>query len=208
MKYWFLRRFFSPDGAQGGGSTGQQDQAGQQQSQTGQQGTSQAPAFDYEKLANLVAGKQNVAEDTVLKSYFKQQGLSEEEVKQAIAAFKQQKEAAQPDVNAMQTQLSQAQEAVRKASIENAAIMEAVGLGLEAKTIPYVLKMADLSTVMGQDGKIDQEKLKGAINKVLEDVPQLKPTAAMNSGFQIGGGGSNQQNTATEDALKAAFGIS
>ena len=34
-----------------------------------------APTFDYDKLASLINGKQSVAEDTVLKSYFKEQGL-------------------------------------------------------------------------------------------------------------------------------------
>ena len=203
MKNRFVRRFFTPDGTQGGsGGTEQQNNPQNQ----GQPENQQPPVFDYEKLASLVAGKQTVTEDTVLKSYFKQQGLSEEEMKQAVASYKQQKAASQPDVNALQTQLTQAQEAAKKAAIDNAAIMEAVGMGLGAKTIPYVLKMADLSAVMGQDGKINQETLKNAINKVLEDVPQLKPVANDNRGFQIGGSGGQQNNT-TEEALKAAFGI-
>ena len=48
------------------------------------------PAFDYDKLANLIAGKQSVTEESVLKGYFKQQGLSKEQMEQAITAFKQQ----------------------------------------------------------------------------------------------------------------------
>lgn len=57
--------------------------------------------------------------------------------------------------------------------------MASVELGIDAKTIPYVLKMADLSQVVGQDGKINDEILKAALNKVLEDVPGLKPQAAV-----------------------------
>lgn len=200
----FMKMFLSPDGGQGGGVAEGQQQTGQQ-SQTGQQGQN-APTFDYEKLASLVAGKQTVTEDTVLKSYFKQQGLSEEEMKQAVTAFKQQKAASQPDIGALQQEITQAKAQVAEAAVRNAAVMEAVNLGLDAKTIPYVLKMADLSAVMGQDGKIDQTKLKDAINKVLEDVPQLKPTAANNHGFQIGGDGgtqaqSQQQNQNNESKI-------
>lgn len=189
MRHKMVRKFFAPDGAQGGSSQGDPAGGGNSSGSQGQnqQNNQQAPAFDYEKLASLVAGKQNVAEDTVLKGYFRQQGLSEEEMKQAVAAFKQQKAAAQPDVGAIQTQLTQAQEAAKKTVVENAAILEAVGMGLDAKTIPYVLKMADLSAAMGQEGKINQEAIKNAINKVLEDVPQLKPAAAENKGFRIGG---------------------
>ena len=51
---------------------------------------SQAPQFDYDKLASLIAGKQTVTEESVLKGYFKQQGLSKEQMDQAIADFKQQ----------------------------------------------------------------------------------------------------------------------
>lgn len=79
------------------------------------QGAHAAPAFDYDKLASLIQGKQTVAEETVLKSYFKQQGLSQEEAGQAIAAFKQQKAAQQPDTAAMQAQLSEAQAAAEQA---------------------------------------------------------------------------------------------
>ena len=186
----FRMRLLAPDGGQGGSGTQQQDQG--QQASKQEPDKQNSPAFDYDKLASIVAGKQNVAEDAVLKSYFKQQGLSEEEMRQAVTAFKQQKAASQPDVSAMQEEITKARAQAAQSAIENAAIMEAVGLGLDAKTIPYVLKMAELSTVTGQDGKIDQEKLKGAITKVLEDVPQLKPATEENKGFQIGGNGDQQ----------------
>jgi len=167
-----------------------------------------APAIDYDKIIQLVEGKQAATEDSVLKGYLKQQGLSQEEMSQAIAAFKQQKAASQPDVNAMQTQLTQAQAAAQQAMIDKAATMTAISLGLDVKSIPYLLKMADLSQAMGQDGKINEETMKNALNKVLEDVPALKPQPAQASGFvQVGTTGTGQQQTATDDALKQAFGL-
>ena len=132
-------------------------------------------------------------------------GLSQQEVEQAIAAFKQQKAANTPDVGAMQIQLTQAQEAAKQAQIQNVAILAAVSLGIDAKTIPYILKMADLSQAVGQDGKVNEENLKAALNKVLEDVPGLKPQAAGTTGFvQVGaasgnaGAGQAQQATQTQ----------
>lgn len=167
----------------------------------------QAPAVDYAKIQQMLDGTLQAKEDTALKAYFKQQGLSEEEMKQAIAAFKQQKAANQPDVSALQTQAAQAQAMAQQAMLEKEATLTAIGLGLDAKTIPYVLKMADLSQVSGQDGKINDESLKNAINKVLEDVPALKPQAAGSTGFiQVGASGSGQQ-TSNDDALKKAFGL-
>ncbi len=181
----------------GNGAQPQQNPAGQQ--------VNQQP-FDYEKLAGLIAGKQTVTEDTVLKSYFKQQGLSPEEAQQAMTAFKAEKAKNTPDPNVLQSQLAQANALAQKAQIENVATLAAISLGLDAKSIPYVLKMADLSNVVGQDGKINEETIKNAINKVLEDVPQLKPAETGSRGFQIGGSGGQQSNT-SEEALKAAFGI-
>lgn len=174
-----------------------------QQNQSNQQGA--APAIDYGKIQQMLDGTLAAKEDTALKAYFKQQGLSQQEVEQAIAAFKQQKAANTPDVGAMQIQLTQAQEAAKQAQIQNAAILAAVSLGIDAKTIPYILKMADLSQAVGQDGKVNEENLKAALNKVLEDVPGLKPQAAGTTGFvQVGaasgnaGAGQAQQATQTQ----------
>lgn len=178
----------------GGGVAGSEGGGG---GASGGAGSQTPPAIDYEKIQQMLEGTLKAKEETALKAYFKQQGLSEEEMQQAIAAFKQQKAQNQPDVSALQgqltnaqTQLSQAQAAAQQAQIENAATMMAVALGMDAKTIPYVLKMADLSKVMGQDGKINDEAMKSALNQVLEDVPALKPQAKGSSGFvQVGAAG-------------------
>lgn len=200
-------QFFAEPGSTSGGTGG--DNGGTAGGGTGPNNNQTAPQFDYDKLASLIAGKTSVTEDTVLKSYFKQQGLSQDEMNQAIQAFKQQKAANQPDVGALQQQASQAQAEARQAQIQAAATMAAVGLGLDAKVIPYVIKMSDLSQAVGQDGKISEETVKNALNKVLEDVPALKPQTTGSGGFiQVGAAGGNQQTSgAMDDVLKAAFGL-
>lgn len=163
----------------------------------------QQPQIDYDKLASIVAGKQSATEESVLKGYFKQQGLSKEQMDQAIAAYKERQAANQPDITGMQNQITEtqnqlaaAQKETQDARIETAATMMAISLGIEAKTIPYVLKMADLSQVTGEDGKINEETLKAAVNKVLEDIPALKPQAEGRSGFlQVGTGGNPAQHS-------------
>lgn len=165
------------------------------------------PQIDYDKIAQLIEGKQAATEESVIKGYLKQQGLTKEQMEQAITTFKQQQAANTPDVNALQTQAQQAQALAQQKEVENAAILKAIELGVDSKTVPYLLKMADLESVRGDDGKINEESLKNAINKVLEDIPALKPQAQQASGFQIGASGGNQQTTATDDALKKAFGL-
>lgn len=184
-----------------------------QEPNTSQAGAGQAPQFDYDKLASLIAGKQTVTEESVLKGYFKQQGLSKEQMEQAIAAFKQQQAANQPDVAGMQNQITETQSQLtaaramaQQARIETSATLTAVSLGIDAKTVPYVLKMADLSQVVGQDGNISDDAVKEAINKVLEAIPALKPQMDGKTGFtQIGTGGNPaqhpQQTTANQPAV-------
>ncbi|WP_373264555.1 hypothetical protein [Hungatella hathewayi] len=206
MKKMNLQFFAEPAGGGDPGAGSVPAGAGQQTPPAA--GSPQASQIDYGKIQQMLEGTLAAKEDTALKAYFKQQGLSEEEMKQAIAAFKQQKAASQPDVSALQTQAAQAQAVAQQAMLEKEATLTAISLGLDAKTIPYVLKMADLSQVSGQDGKINDESLKNAINKVLEDVPALKPQAAGTTGFiQVGASGGSGQQTSNDDALKKAFGL-
>ena len=186
--------------------TGAAGASAAQQNQSNQQGA--APAIDYGKIQQMLDGTLEAKENTALKAYFKQQGLSQDEVEQAIAVFKQLKAANTPDVGAMQAQVIQAQTAAQQAQINSAATMAAVSLGISANTIPYVIKLADFSQVVGQDEKINEETLKAALNKVLEDVPGLKPQAAGTTGFvQVGAASSNagarqaQQATQTQASV-------
>lgn len=167
------------EGGAGGTGTGQQDPAAGTGQGAGQQGV-KTPEVDYDRIQQMLNGTLAAKEETALKAYFKQQGLSQQEVAQAQAAAQQ-------------------------AQIQSMATMTAVELGLDAKAIPYVLKMADFSQVMGQDGKINDEAMKTALNKVLEDVPALKPQVTGTTGFvQVGaasgnaGAGQSQQATQTQ----------
>lgn len=163
-----------------------------------------AQMIDYDKIASIVQGKQNVAEDTVLRNYFKQQGLSGEEMAQAITSFKEQKAAATPDVNAMQAELKQAQAVATKAVLERNAQLSAIKHGVPVATLPYVLKLADLSSLTAESS---EEDFDAVIAKVLADVPALKPEAVTATGFhQVGSTGQTQQ-TNTQDAINKAFGL-
>ena len=200
---------FFAEGGTGNDPSGNSSPAQGAAGQTGQQ----APVIDYARIQQMLDGTLAAKEDTALKAYFKQQGLSQQEAEQAIAAFKQQKAANQPDVNALQGQVTEAQNQLaaaqaeaRQAQLESAATMAAVSLGMDAKTIPYVLRMADLSQAMGQDGKINEETLNTAINKVLEDIPALKPQSTGRTGFvQMLVENKPQENSGYPVTLKGAI---
>lgn len=173
------------------------------------QGTPQenTPAFDYDKLASLITGKQSVTEDTVLKSYFKEQGLSADEMKEAIGAFKKQKAENTPDLAKMQSEVESANNAKLTAEVNQLATLEAVKQGVDIATVPYVLKIADFSKAV-TDGKVNAEKLTEAVKKVLDDIPALKGKPVENgTGVKKIGGDGNGNKNLTEDALRGIFGI-
>ena len=175
-----------------------------------QSNTQNAPQFDYEKLASIISGKQTVTEDTVLKNYFKQQGLSAEEMTSAISAFKAEKAKNTPDAAALQSQLAQANKALIDEKLNTSATLEAMALGLDSKSIPYIIKMADLSKSVDSEGKVSNEEVKKALEAVLDAIPALKGNKSANEatgGFQLGGGASGTDKPTQEDTLRNIFGI-
>lgn len=163
-----------------------------------------APAeIDYDKLASIVAGKQQVAEKKVIDGYFKSQGLSGAERDEAIEMYKQYKASKEPNVDDLQSQISERDAALLEAQsdalysqAELEAYRMAAEIGVDGKTVPYLMKMADLSNVVTEEGRIDSEALKGSLGKVLEDLPQLKLAPADDSpkGFKIGADNSGQKD--------------
>lgn len=199
-------QLFAGGGNGGGGTAGA---GGQGQQVATQQQTQQQtqPAVDYTKIQQMLDGMLAAKEDTALKAYFKQQGLSQQEVEQAISAFKQQKAANTPDVGAIQTQMAELQRATVQANTEKEAMFLAGEIGVELKTMPYVLKLADLTGVADEKGNISKEALKTALNKVLEELPQLKPAVQnQQSGFRQIGAGGQQDTPNVDDQLAAIFG--
>lgn len=189
----------------------QQTEGNQANNQNQAQQSNQTPEIDYNKLADIIAGKQSATEDSVLKGYFKQQGLSSEEAKQAIEKFKAEKQKNTPDVGKMQSDLSNARKEKIDAEIKQSATLEAIKQGVDINSIPYVLKMAEMDGVADADGKISNDKISEAIKKVLEDVPALKgkKEGSNGSGFEkIGGDGNNEGNQQSSDeTLRKAFGL-
>lgn len=199
--------------AEGGDGNGDQNAGSNNNGQAGQQSdqnNQQAAGVDYDRLQEMINTATAKKENAVIKDYFMQQGLSENELHQAIAAFKQNKEqqaSEQQNVNAnLQNELTAAKQLAEQAQVELTATKVAVELGINVKTLQYVLKMADFSKAKDADGKISEDNIKASLEQVLKDVPALKPSTENNSGFQIGApaGNNNQSN---EEALKKAFGL-
>lgn len=81
--------------AEGGDGNGDQNAGSNNNGQAGQQSgqnNQQTAGVDYDKIQAMLDNATAKKENAVLKSYFQQQGLSEDEISQAIATFKQNKQ--------------------------------------------------------------------------------------------------------------------
>lgn len=150
----------------------------------------QAPTIDYEKIQGMIDSRNQRNEDSILKNYFQKQGLSEDEMNEAIKTFKDNKvkasENIQNDLTNVQNQLDASNKKYQKLQIESEAFKQAIDLKVDSKTIPYLIKMGDFKECFDDKGEILPDKVKEALNTVLEDVPSLKAKDEETVGVQVG----------------------
>lgn len=140
-------------------------------------------AIDYDKIQQMLDGTLKAKEDTALKAYFKQKGLSQEEMETAISEFKAKQKEAKPDIDELTNNLAKAREEIRNSNIKAEALAMYKDLEVDITTIPYLLKMADTKDTTDENGKVDAAKLKEVLKKVVDDIPGLK-TQKQEAGFK------------------------
>lgn len=154
---------------------------------------------DYNKIQEMIDGRNAKTEDSVLKSYFQKQGLSAEEMESAINTFKEQKAkqatAQNKELNDIQASLNKTNLENQKLKIEMKAYEFIDDLNIDNKTMPYLLKMADLSKCADKDGNILEDALKTALEKVVTDIPGLKKQTQGVTGITVGANTNNGTNS-------------
>ena len=174
------------------------------QNTTGQNNNANQPnnnsnGIDYNKIQEIIEGRNAKTEDSVLKAYFQKQGLSSEEMESAINAFKTQKAS---QANAQNKELTDTQASLQKVQLENQRLkIEKKAydfvddLNVDNKTMPYLLKMADFNNCIGKDGNVLEDTLKAALQKVVDDVPGLKKQVQGVVGITVGADTNNGTNS-------------
>lgn len=155
--------------------------------------------IDYNKIQEIIEGRNAKTEDSVLKAYFQKQGLSPEEMESAINAFKTQKA---NQANAQNKELTDTQASLQKVQLENQRLkIEKKAydfvddLNVDNKTMPYLLKMADFNNCIGKDGNVLEDTLKAVLQKVVDDVPGLKKQVQGVVGITVGADTNNGTNS-------------
>ena len=164
-------------------------------------------AIDYSKIQEMIDGRNAKTEESMLKTYFQKQGLNEAEMQTAIDNFKAEKAKKAQEQNQanidLQNENATLKAQMQKMQLETKARDVAAELGIDPKTVPYVIKLADLKSSIDNEGKISDEALKTALNDVLEALPQLKSQVQDNNkGFQkIGGDNNESKNNDNLDTI-------
>ena len=188
------------------------EQNNQQQNNQQQNNQQQTPNYD-EVFARLDAILEKRS-DGLAKSALKDNGIDENEIADIVKAYREQKQNKATEqataLTSAQTQIADLKKQIADRDLEDALSAAALEFGIDAKQLPYVTRLADRTNVLGTDGKPDAEKVKAAINKVLEDVPALKASADGNKGFVPIGAKSGDGAGSGEDAekkLRSYFGL-
>ena len=189
----------------------EQDTNTQAQAATGAKNNDGNAVIDYDKIQSMIDKGVQQKENAILKSYFEQQGMSEDEVKAAIGDWKSKKHTQAKEQTDSINQLTESNKALQarltQELLNRQAFNDCLDLGVDRATIPHVIKCAEFNDCLDDKGEVKADKVRETIEKVLADVPAFKGTAKDDKGFKVGVGGEQEDATEQENALRKAFGL-
>lgn len=190
----------------GEGSGGGDGGAGEQVTST------QNTQIDYSKIEEIVNKRSSQTSDSVLKGYLKQQGLSGEELDQAVNNYKTQKQQEEllkkQETENIKLENQQLKAQILNFNIDTKLTALAAGEGVSAEKIPFLAKLISRDGLADEKGNVLDDKVKEQIQEVLKAFPEMKGNSQQQGGFQqIGGAGNQQQTSTVDDQLDAIFGI-
>lgn len=166
------------------------------------------PQIDYGKIEAMINKGSQQKENAILKSYFEQQGMTEDEVKVAVSEYRANKQAqADQQKNAyatMQRENEELKAQILQSNINAKATDIGLDMGVDKNAVGYLIKMADLSKAVNEKNEISDEAIKNAFEEVLKNVPALKASVNSNTGFKVGADNVQQDNDKTNMLRKVA----
>lgn len=189
MRHKFFLQMFDDGGQQGSaGAAG-----------TGDGGQASTGSYSFAQAEEIANARAERATKAALSSYFKQQGMSEDEITQAIADFKANKEKNKPNVDAITKERDDALKELNAMK----QTQELQKKGVKAEDMDYVqFKIAQL---MKEDDKLDFGK---AAAKFIKENPRFTQQGSYRvktgtDGGQ-GSGTAGDGNTSINDAIRRA----
>lgn len=188
------------DGNEGGSGAGAQGTGAGTNGNAGQNG---GTGYSFEQAEEIANARAQRAEKAALAGYFKQQGLSEDEVTKAINEYKAQQAAAKPDTSKIAKERDEA--LAELAALKNSNLLRKSGV--REDDLDYVL--FKVNALMKEDDKLTFEK---AAAKYLKDNPRY---TSAGGGYRVSAGtdGSHQgsssgrgENASINDAIRRRAG--
>lgn len=179
--------------------------------QIGQQ-TQTSSQQDYTALFEKLDAILDKRADGLARSALKDNGIADEDAREIAAAYRQQKASAAQQQSQAYAQLQQENQQLRAQMLQSQlsaeAMAQAGSLNVAPETVPYLIKLADLSGAVDEQGGINKEAVTQALNQVLADLPALKRQASQSQGFvQVGGDGGSRHGSDQDDRARAWFGL-
>lgn len=168
--------------------------------------TNQQIEIDYEKLAQAINGRKQVAGDAALKNYLKEQGLSDKQLDDAVRMYKENETKKAKDEEDRIQKIIKENEAYKaneaKKIIEKNATEIAKELNIRDDRINTVLKLVDTSKYVDKEGAIDREGIKKAFSDLLKELPEFaqKKQITITKGRTYQG--NNPENETDEEAYR------
>lgn len=181
MKYLDFLQLFEDGGGEGGNAGG----AGAGSGTQGNSGSNAGGAsYSFEQAEEIANARADRASRAALANYFKQQGMTEEQVTQALADFRQKQQSQQPNVS----QITQERDAAQKelADYKNRDTLRSKGVA--DSYMDFVLfKVGGMVS--------DKKSFDKAADEFLKANPQYKGGSYRVSTGTQGGGSGTSQNT-------------
>ncbi len=146
---------------------------------------------DMEELGRIVRERTARAEKSVLKDYFAQLGLNEEQAKEAEKAYKAAKSSEAPtkeQLAAAEERAKSAEKTARQAQLGAEARVQMALLGVREECFSDVLRLAfDNAPANGEERELTADEVRQAVEAVIERVPSFA-AGAFNTSAGISAG--------------------
>ena len=198
MKHRFMLQLFADGGDGGTGGSGAGGAGGSGNGGQGGSAGGNNPTYSYEQAEQIANARAQHATNAALANYFKQQGMSEQEVTAAIQDYRAKKAAQQPDVAAITREQDDARKELE--AMKNSNYLR--DKGVKGEDLDYVLFKVSQKV----DDKTDFKK---AADAFLKENPRFTGTGfkVVSTGTSDGGSGTSQNaNDIINSSIRRAFG--
>lgn len=152
---------------------------------------------NYDEIFKKLDAVLDKRSEGITKSVLKDNGYEDAEMKDILTQYRASKQAkaneADNTITTLTNENTQLKATLQRERLNNEALKQAGALNVDDKTVPYLIKMADLSKCLTDKGEVNSEEVKKALETVLNDIPSLKQEEKGMTGVQVGA--SNQTST-------------